>query len=277
MTGKLIKHDLKACASAVGTIYLAAAIAVVALLISAFIKTGTVIKILLSLALIVIAFVCVIVTFVQVIFGANRSLFGREGYLTQTLPVRTSSIIFSKWLTSSFWLFLSYALMIVAFLGVYFYWTVENEEGAQMYDMIYSFAQSMGIGAEVVYQKYLAVSAFVGFFNMIIFVMFVLFAITIANIRPFNKLGRVGIILYLAVTIGLVQACASGLAQICDITLLIAADGGVSMSVSESVINDCYLAGGQTVGFTGVYFKALVTVFIYILTVQLNEHKINLK
>ena len=277
MTGKLIKHDLKACASAVGSIYLAAGIAVIALLITAFLKTGMIIKFLLSLALIVIAAVCLVVTFVQVIFGANRSLFRREGYLTQTLPVRTSSIIFSKWLTSSFWLFLSYGLIVVSVIGVYFYWAVESEEGAQMYEMIYGFAQTMGLGAEVVYQKYLAAQAFVSFFNMIIFVMFVLFAITIANIRPFNKLGGFGIIVYLAITLGLVQAAAWGLSQICDITLLISAEGAVSMAVDPDVIQECQWAGGQVIGFTGVYFKALVTVFIYILTVQLNDTKINLK
>ena len=33
----------------------------------------------------------------------------------------------------------------------------------------------------------------------------------------------------------------------------------------------------MTIGFTSVYFKAIITVFVYILTVQLVDSKVNLK
>ena len=92
MIGKLIKHDLKDGARRMGNIYAAAGIAVVALLISAFVNSG-ILKFIASAAIIIVAFVSVIVTFASVVFGANKSLFGREGYLTHTLPVRTSSLM----------------------------------------------------------------------------------------------------------------------------------------------------------------------------------------
>lgn len=277
MTGKLIKNDLKSGASIMGNIYLSAAIAVAALLFSALFKTGSLVKFLLSLAVVIIAFIAVVVTFVSVVFGANKTLFGREGYLTQTLPVRTSSLIFSKWLSSSIWVIISYAFVAAAAFGVYFYWTSKNNDGAEMYDMIYSFAQSFGIGAEIIYKKYLIISAIIGLFNACIFVMFVLFAITIDNIRPFNKLGTFGIIVYLAITLGAIQGISYGLSQICDVTLLIDSAGKISMAVSSSVIEAAQANGGLAIGFTSVYFKAIITVFIYIFTVQLTETKINLK
>lgn len=275
MIGKLIKHDLIAGARRMGNIYLAAVIACAAMLFSAFLKSGF-LRFLTSSAVVVIAFIAVIVTFVSVVFGANKSLFGREGYLTQTLPVRTSSLIFSKWLTSSVWVIISYSLAAVTFVGVAIYWTSENQDGAEVYDMIYSLLQSFGIGAESVYTTYLIISAVIGLFNACIFVMFVLFAITISNIRPFHKLGSFGVILYLALTVFIIQGISYGLESLCDITLIIR-ESGVSMSVDAAAIDEASRTGALLIGFTGVYFKALVTVFIYILTVQLTELKINLK
>lgn len=275
MIGKLIKHDLKAGARRMGNIYLAALIASGAMIVSAFIESGL-LRFLSSMVVVVVAFVAVIMTFASVIFGANKSLFGREGYLTQTLPVKTSSLIFSKWLTSSIWLLISYLFVIVAFISVFVYWTSENQEGAQVYDMIYSVLQTFGVGAEAVYQKSLMVQALIGLFNMSIFVMYILFAITLSNIRPFHKLGTMGVILYLAVIVFAIQGISYGLESLCDVTLIIE-QSGMSMTVSQSAIRMAEMTGASVIGFTGVYFKTIVTVFLYILTVQLTENKINLK
>ncbi len=275
MIGKLIKHDLKAGARRMGNIYLAALIASVAMVISAFLESGL-LRFLSSMVVVVVAFIAVIMTFASVIFGANKSLFGREGYLTQTLPVKTSSLIFSKWFTSSIWLLISYLFVIVAFISVFVYWTSENQEGAQVYDMINSVLQTFGVGAEAVYQKSLMIQAIIGLFNMSIFVMYILFAITLSNIRPFHKLGTMGVILYLAVIVFAVQGISYGLESLCDVTLIIE-QSGMSMTVSQAAVAQAEMTGASVIGFTGVYFKTIVTVFLYILTVQLTETKINLK
>lgn len=276
MTGKLIKHDLRDGALVMGHIYLAAAIAVAAMLVAVMFKPGDLVKFLLSLVIVVITFIAVVVTFVSVVFGANRKLFGREGYLTLTLPVRTSSLIFSKWLAATVWVIISYALVAIAFVGVYVFWTTENEHGAEIFDMITQFAQSFGFGAEKVYTQYFIVQAVIGLFNACIFVMFVLFAITLSNIRPFSSLGTFGVILYLAVIlIGLQVAC-NALANIADITMVIQ-ESGISMAVDQAYINEALYNGGMSIGFTSVYFKAIITVFVYILTVQLVDSKVNLK
>ena len=275
MTGKLIKHELKAGARRMGNIYLAAGIACFAMLVSAFFKSG-IMRFFTSAAVVAVAAVAVVVTFASVVFGANKTLFGREGYLTQTLPVRTSSLIFAKWFSASIWVLISYTLAAVAFVAVFIYWTTQNQEGAEVYDMIYQFLQGFGIGAESVYQNYLIISAIIGFFNACIFVMYVFFSITLANTRPFHKLGTFGIIIYLALTIFIIQGATFGLEKLCDVTLLIESTG-MSMTVSQEAVMLATAAGGMTVGFTGVYFKTIVTVFLYIFTVQLTESKINLK
>ncbi len=275
MIGKLIKHDLKDGARRMGNIYVAAGIAVIALLISAFFNSGL-LKFITSAAIIIVAFISVVVTFASVVFGANKSLFGREGYLTHTLPVRTSSLIFSKWLSSSIWVIISYIFVVISVVAVYIYWTVEDQNGAEIYEMIYTFAQSFGLGAEAIYKNYLIISAIIGLFNACIFVMFILFAITLSNISPFHKLGTLGVILYLAITIAVVQGAANGLANLCDITLVIE-QSGISLTVNKALVELMNYTNGVTIGLTSVYFKAIVTAFLFILTVQLTESKINLK
>lgn len=276
MIGKLLKNDFKAGLRSMGNIYLAALIACGAMVISAFFKSGFV-SFLTSAAVIVIAFVAVIVTYASVVFGANKSLFGREGYLTQTLPVRTTSLIFSKWFTASVWVLISYCFVLLAGFGVVFYWTVQNSEGAELYDMIYSFAQGFGLADSKVVIKALIVQSVIGLFNACILVMFIFFSITLSNVRPFNRFGTFGVIIYLALTLFVVQGATWGLEALCDISLVITNTGEMMMTIDPGAVDRVMYDGGMAVGFTGVYFKALVTVFLYIITVQLTENKINLK
>ena len=106
--------------------------------------------------------------------------------------------------------------------------------------------------------------------------MYVLFAITLSNISPFHKLGTMGIIIYLAAVVFIIQGISYGLESLCDVTLLIE-QSGISMTVSETAVRQAEMTGASAIGLTGVYFKTIVTVFLYILTVQLCESKINLK
>ena len=68
-----------------------------------------------------------------------------------------------------------------------------------------------------------------------------------------------------------------GLEALCDISLVITNTGEMMMTIDPGAVDRVMYDGGMAVGFTGVYFKALVTVFLYIITVQLTENKINLK
>jgi len=78
------------------------------------------------------------------------------------------------------------------------------------------------------------------------------------------------------VIVFVIQGISYGLESLCDVTLIIE-QSGMSMTVSQSAIRHAEMTGASVIGFTGVYFKTIVTVFLYILTVQLTENKINLK
>ena len=85
MLGKLIKNEFKSSAHSVMNIYIAAAVALAAMLLSYAVKV-TWVGVIGSIALIIIGLICVVITLVAVVTNFNRTLYGAEGYLSYTLP-----------------------------------------------------------------------------------------------------------------------------------------------------------------------------------------------
>lgn len=70
----------------------------------------------LTMTLIAIIVGIFISTLFLIISRFNTNIFGREGYLTLTLPVSTHAIILSKLLTSIFWTFLNSLVLLLSFV-----------------------------------------------------------------------------------------------------------------------------------------------------------------
>ena len=113
MLGRLSKNSLKATFHSVYNIYIAMGIISVIMLVMLLVDwtkwgdtgvgVGYLIKIVASVALCLTAGIGVLMTFVAVFSEFSRNLYGNEGYLTLSLPVRSSTLMFSKWLSASFW------------------------------------------------------------------------------------------------------------------------------------------------------------------------------
>lgn len=116
MLGKLIKHEFQSSAHSVMNIYIAAAVALAAMLLSYAVKV-TWVGVIGSIALIIIGLICVVITLVAVVTNFNRTLYGAEGYLSYTLPVKSSALLASKAIVSFVWVLLSYIFMIATFLS----------------------------------------------------------------------------------------------------------------------------------------------------------------
>ena len=64
----------------------------------------------------VLIMICVVTVFTNIYLGVSyyRSLYSDEGYLTNTLPVKAGSLVFSKFLCGALWVFLDYLLVLLA-------------------------------------------------------------------------------------------------------------------------------------------------------------------
>ena len=111
MLKKLLKYDLRASFVPLGLLFLGAMLMFVlatifkALHINQMVVSFAIFLVLVGIAMLVIAMVMLVMRF-------YKSLFGAEGYLTQTLPVGKGHILVSKFITAAL-------LLITAFIGCF--------------------------------------------------------------------------------------------------------------------------------------------------------------
>lgn len=110
MLGKLLKYELKHSARYVMLIYACAGV-VTALMLIAMLAKMTWLSVIGSLVLYMVGIAAIFMTLVAVIRNFYETLYGRQGYLTFTLPVKSSRLLFSKVLVSFIWIILSCVLM----------------------------------------------------------------------------------------------------------------------------------------------------------------------
>ena len=99
MLGKLIKNEFKTTWQSMSGVYMAAGITALLMLVFVVLKINA-ITVLGSIALIVIGLVSFIVTLIMTALNYYRSMFGPQGYLSMTLPVKSSQLFFSKAIVS---------------------------------------------------------------------------------------------------------------------------------------------------------------------------------
>jgi len=173
MLGKLLKYDLKAGARLMPIAYAAVALLCLMSWILNLIDISPY-KEFLSIILILISVAIVFASMIYSMVRYYRGVYGAEGYLTQTLPVKHSSIVISKVISAFIFYVISFA---VAFGGVY--------AGIYFlgYDLLDLFRDMSGNGLTPLVW-YVAVSLIISF---VVFISETFFSITLAQIRPFMK------------------------------------------------------------------------------------------
>lgn len=107
MFRQLVKHELIATRRLVPFIWLATAVIAAIHLIANQIDIQW-LAVTSMIFMIILAIGQVIMTYAVVVMRYYKNLYGDEGYLTHTLPVKAGSLLGSKVLTSFIWLMLSY-------------------------------------------------------------------------------------------------------------------------------------------------------------------------
>jgi hypothetical protein len=273
MLGKLIKNDLKFGAHSVSLVYLTALIASAVMGISLLADLETV-KYISSVVFIIAAFAIVIVTVITIIISIQKTMYGSQGYLTHTLPVKTSALVFSKWFTSFFWVFISQLFFYASIVFMYFY--VSGEDGFQMIKSILLSGEFSMLISEAVLKKVAILEASRLIIQVATITMYVLFGITLSNVRPFHVLGNLGAVIYSFITILAGHYLGKGAAKLADIAVALTPDK-VSVVVTEAAKDAILDINGAirpvTATFTGVVFA----VILYFIIIMLIEKKINIK
>lgn len=270
MFGKLIKNEFKSTAHSVMYIYLAAVITIGMMLLSYSVKLKW-ISTLSTVALMLISVIAVIITLVAVISGFYKSLYGAQGYLSFTLPVKSGELLASKALVSFVWILLSYIIAVSIWIGIYFYAAAKIGQ-----DRITAIKELMkafqGIPGEKAIKQMLIFLGIMVFVQITVLISQIYFSITLANTRVFQKYGMItALFIFFAVYI-VMQILAMLLTTYVPVTLSATQDG---LAVSFS--NNMMSMDGIAFGLTGTMFQILAAAGLFTATSYLMKHKINVK
>lgn len=274
MFGKLLKNDLKAQWHSMSAIFFAIIVIAIAGEMLALFSNSQMGKVLGGLAVIaVLLFACV---FILVAVGMmyNKTMYGRAGYLTLTLPVKTNRLIWAKTVSGLIWVYLVYFL----FLGSCFLWlhqvkeimgedTLENAEtilslfGVPSFKMIavvcIFFAISLAITALLIVQ-----SIFLG--------------TTLSNVKPFSKLGIIGTIIFTFVIFYCIQTISNGISQILPAGMIISPE--IITFTTDTASSAAALSNSAIkLNFAGPVFRLVAGILLSIPTTYLTKSAVNIK
>ena len=272
MLGKLLKHEFKQSARSVMLIYACAA-AVIAFIFIGMLTKITWIGIVGSIVLYIAAVVGVVMTLVSVIRNFYESLYGNQGYLSFTLPVKCSNLLMSKVLVSMVWVILAFVLAAVCFLviGMNAKATAEGSmEGIWDILEMSGLKEMLPTGATLA--KLAIIFAILVLLVVLTFIGFVYFAVTMANTRVLQKHPKLFGFLIFFLTYGATNAISTKLTYSLPLSVEISTESVklafVAMDQSESLLS---------YGLGGTIFMALVAVGLLLLTGWIMEHKVNIK
>ena len=274
MFGKLLKNDLKAQWHSMSTIFLCIALVAVGAEIFTLTTKQQAMKVLGGmLVFIALGFACIVVL-IAVALMFSKTMFGRAGYLTLSIPVKTSSLLISKTVSGLIWIFSVYAL----FIGSLFLWVYQVKQtlGDQILDSVESILTIFGV------PSFLTIFIGILFFLIslavltLVMVQALQLSITLSNISPISKFGNLGIIVMFFVIFLVVQSVTTELSDLLPIGFVVDAD---TVKFTNNIVRTKAAMGGNglSIGICGSIFRLLSAIGLHYPTVYLIQHKINIK
>lgn len=185
MFRKLLKHEFIATRRIVPMIWLATAVIAALNIISGRIDIGWLGNTSMVF-LIILAIGQVVVTYAVVVTRYYRSLYSNEGYLTHTLPVKASSLLGSKFLTSLTWLVSSYVIAAGVLVIIVSYFL--QKQGVTMSEAFEQMKMATGFTDSQVVLGVVILVLFM-FYSLTLQLAQLFFAMSFGNLHWFQSLG----------------------------------------------------------------------------------------
>ncbi|MGN1317186.1 MAG: hypothetical protein ACI4VW_09045 [Acutalibacteraceae bacterium] len=274
MFGKLLKNDLKAQWHSMSVVLLCTFIVAVVAEIFTLTSDEKVIKVmgglLVSLAL---GFACIVII-IAVAMMFSKTMFGRAGYLTLSLPVKTGSLLVSKTVSSLIWVFSVYAL----FIGSLVLWVFQVQEalGEDVMESVESILEIFGV------PSFLTIFMTVMFFCISLAVLVLVavqslqLSLTLSHVSPVSKFGNLGAIIIFFVILGAIQSISNGIADVLPFGLVITPDV-IKITSDIQSTKEAMGLGAMSVNVVGSLVRFAFAVALHFPTRHLIQHKINVK
>ncbi len=274
MFGKLLKNDLKAQFHSMSTIFFAVAIITVGAELVALFSDDIVGKVFGGLAAILtLLFACV---FILVAVGLlyNKTMFGRAGYLTLTLPVKSSKLIWSKTVSGLIWTFLVYFL----FLGATVLWIFQvkdfvGDEALQSAEMLLALFGVPTFKMISVICIFFAVALGI---SVLLIIQTMYLGITLSNVKPVSKLGVIGAVVIFFASFLIIQNISTALSEAFPMGMVISPE---TITFTSNTVKTAAEIGSKavTMSFFGPVFRLVMAILLHFPIAYFAKHKVNVQ
>ncbi|MBR5442507.1 MAG: ABC-2 transporter permease [Clostridia bacterium] len=274
MFGKLLKNDLKAQWHSVNIILLCLAIICVVAEGFAILTDNDMLAALAGLLVFaVLVFACfVMVIAVSMLF--SKTVFGRAGYLTLTLPARTRDLVWSKTVSGLIWIFGVFSLMILSM----FIWV--SQVDARFGSEIQAAADLLSLfGAPSISVVFAIVAVYTSIFAVLILlaVQCIYLGITLSNVTPFSRLGNFGAVIVTFVSIWVIVTLAGAVGDLLPM--------GIVLTESKILFTTDFANAVKTLGdsiifrqnLTGIILSLAGALLLNLPITSLIKNKVNIK
>ena len=273
MFGKLLKNDLKAQWHSMSTLFLAIIISTVGIELAVLFADHKVIKALGGGAVrAVLLFACVVIL-VAVSSAFSKTMFGRAGYLTMSLPVKTGSLVASKTVSGLIWIFAVYAL----FVGSFALWVsqVYDALGEEMLSTVEDLLSMFGVPSMATIS--IGVTAFCISLaaTVLVAVQALYLGETLSHVSPVSKFGKFGAIIIFFAVFLIVLKISEKCSSLADIGMVIT-DDAISFTTEAAKTRKEMNGAAMTVGFTSTIVRLIIGIAMHFPITKLVKDKVNI-
>ncbi len=274
MFGKLLKNDLKAQFHSMSTIFFGIFIITAVAEIIALFSDNVVGKVFGGLAAVcVLLFACV---FIMIAVGLmfSKTMFGRAGYLTLTLPVKTSKLIWSKTVSGLIWTFCAYFLFLGA--SVLWIYQVKDFVGEDAVESAETLLTLFGVPTFKMISIILIFFAIALSISVLLIIQSMYLGITLSNVKPFSKFSVIGTLVMFFATFLIIQKISTGLSDLLPFGMVISPE---TITFSSNTVETAAKLGSKVlcVNFCGPVFRLIMGILLHFPIVYLTKNKVNVQ
>lgn len=274
MLNKLLKHEFIATGRIMGVVYAVVVLIMGYVLGSYFLvnRDEATIGQMLGISVLMIISMCMFVlTVVVMVVNFQKSLYGDQGYLSFTLPVKSVSLLTSKVITSTVWFIAAFACFLGTMALTLF--VMKEDMIGENYETIESLLPLVlggkSLGTIIVYIVCELISVFIRF---AMFTIEVYFAITLANTRHFQKHYLLWTIIFSIVTIFVSEKIAQLISEAIELKIAVTEDS--LAFVTNSLDMDM---GAMSIDITTIIISVLIGAAFFYGTFKVMSKKVNIR
>lgn len=274
MLGKLLKHEFIATGRIMGALYAVVAVIMAYILGSYYIgkDTASTGQLLGITVLLLISTCSFILTAVVMIVNFQKSLYGEQGYLSFTLPVKGSTLLISKIITSTVWFIAAFACLMGT-AAITFFVVKEDVIGDETFSTLETLLPMFLEGKSVsTIVTSIIVSMISYFIRFAVITLEMYFAISLANTRHFQKKYLLWTIIFTIVTLFAVERIAGLISDNIVFGLSIV---GNDLAVITSY--DDLAAGASFTDLVSIITYLIFGVGLYYATFYVMNKKVNIR